>query len=267
VLAEALQITGPFNVQFLAKQNWVKVIECNLRASRSLPFVSKVVNTNFAAEATRCMLGAGPLAPPADALNLDYVGVKLPMFSFSRLVGADPLLGVEMSSTGEVGCIGANEHEALLNALLATGFRFPKVGILLSLGPWEDKFWFSDDAHVIREKLKLPIYATEGTARMLESIGIDCIVVNKHVGDISVIDHGEVDLVINVPKAYDDQGRPDGFHIRRRAVDAGIPLITDRKMAGAIIEALRWIDPHSLQARAWDDYTLARPSALERRRG
>lgn len=255
VLAEALHITGPFNVQFLAKHNWVKVIECNLRASRSLPFVSKVVDTNFATEAMRCMLGADPISPPTDALNLDYVGVKLPMFSFSRLVGVDPLLGVEMSSTGEVGCIGANQDEALLHALLATGFRFPKVGILLSLGPWEDKFWFSDEAHVIKEMLGLPIYATEGTARMLESIGIDCIVVDKNVGDISVIENGEVDLVINVPKAYDDMGRPDGFQIRRRAVDAGIPLITDRKMAGAIVEALRWIDPNTLQARAWNDYT------------
>ncbi|MEZ5597577.1 MAG: carbamoyl-phosphate synthase (glutamine-hydrolyzing) large subunit [Pseudomonadales bacterium] len=253
-LARALDITGPFNVQFLARQNWVKVIECNLRASRSLPFVSKVLDTNFAAEATRCMLGAPPLHPKRDALDLDYVGVKLPKFSFSRLVGADPLLGVEMSSTGEVGCIGETQHEALLHALLATDFRFPRKGILMSLGPWEDKFWFSDDAHTIKEKLNLPIYATEGTAQMLESIGIECHLVGKEEESLAILDQGTVDLVINIPKAYDEHGRPDGFHIRRKAIDAGISLITDRKMAGAIVEALRWLDPTALRARAWNGF-------------
>ncbi len=252
-LAEALEITGPFNMQFLAKQNWVKVIECNLRASRSLPFVSKVLDVNFAEEATRCMLGEKPIHAKRDALDLNYVGVKLPMFSFSRLVGADPLLGVEMSSTGEVGCVGASQHEALMHALLATGFRFPKKGILMSLGPWEDKFWFSDEAHTIKEKLNLPIYATEGTAEMLRSIGIECTVVNKDEESLNVMSEGLVDLVINIPKLYDEMGRPDGFHIRRRAIDSGISLITDRKMAGAIVEALRWLDPHALQVSAWND--------------
>lgn len=253
-LARALSITGPFNVQFLAKQNWVKVIECNLRASRSLPFVSKVLRTNFATEATRCMLGHRPEFPKSDALDLDHVGVKLPMFSFSRLMGADPLLGVEMSSTGEVGCVGDSVHEALLHALLATGFRFPRKGILMSLGPWEDKFWFSDDAHTIKEKLNLPIYATSGTAQMLQSIGIDCTVVDKDAQSLAVLADGTVDLVINIPKDWDEMGRPDGFHIRRKAIDAGISLITDRKMAGAIVEALRWLDPGRLQARPWNGF-------------
>lgn len=253
-LAQALRITGPFNVQFLARQNWVKVIECNLRASRSLPFVSKVLNINFATEATRCMLGAQPLFPRTDALDLDHVGVKLPMFSFSRLHGADPLLGVEMSSTGEVGCMGDSVHEALLHALLATGFKFPKKGILMSLGPWQDKFWFSDDAHTIKEKLNLPIYATAGTAEMLKSIGIDCTVVDKDAESLAVMANGAVDLVINIPKAWDEMGRPDGFNIRRRAIDAGISLITDRKMAGAIVEALRWMDPGALKVKAWNEF-------------
>src|SRR6185503_9455635 len=147
-LARALMITGPFNVQFLAKNNEVRVIECNLRASRSFPFVSKVTGNNFVREAMRRMLG---VQTPVQnrGLDLDYVAVKAPMFSFSRLTGADPMLGVEMASTGEVGCFGDDIHEALLHALLATGFRFPKKGVLLSLGPVADKYQFADEAKVI----------------------------------------------------------------------------------------------------------------------
>ncbi|MGH8309616.1 MAG: carbamoyl-phosphate synthase large subunit, partial [Steroidobacteraceae bacterium] len=152
-LAAALEITGPFNVQFVAKNNVVKVIECNLRASRSFPFVSKVLGHNLAAEATRRMLGfRQPLN--VNSLELDHVGVKVPMFSFSRLVGADPMLGVEMASTGEVGCLGANMHEALLLGLLSTGFRWPRNGVLLSLGPPSEKFAFTDEVLVIRDELK-----------------------------------------------------------------------------------------------------------------
>ncbi len=256
-LARALQITGPFNVQFLAKHNAVKVIECNLRASRSYPFVSKVTGVNFAREAMRRMLGAaGPIKN--DSLNLDHVGVKVPMFSFSRLVGADPMLGVEMMSTGEVGCFGDDLHEALLHGLLATGFRFPTRGVLLSLGPIADKYWFADEARVIAEELRLPIYATRGTAEMLREIGIDCTVVEKQAGEqlnaIDLIDRGEVDLVINVPREYDAFGRPDGVLIRRAAVDAGVPLITDLQLARAVIEALRRRKPGDLQVLAWEDY-------------
>jgi len=255
-IARALAITGPFNVQFLAKHNAVKVIECNLRASRSFPFVSKVTGENFAAEATRRMLGHSRKIVNS-SLDLEYVGVKVPMFSFSRLHGADPMLGVEMASTGEVGCIGADLHEALLHGMLATGFRFPRSGVLLSLGPWEDKFWFADEARVIADELRLPIFATEGTARMLREIGVGCTIVGKDDrepgGAGQLISEGRVDLVINVPRDYDEVGRPDGFLIRRRAIDVGVPLITDRQLARAVIEALRWRRFETLDLIAWND--------------
>jgi carbamoyl-phosphate synthase large subunit len=261
-LARALSITGPFNIQFLAKHNAVKVIECNLRSSRSFPFVSKVTGTNFAREAMRRMLGfAGPVKN--ESLNLEYVGVKVPMFSFSRLSGADPMLGVEMMSTGEVGCFGEDLHEALLHGLIATGFRFPRRGVLLSLGPVADKYWFTDEAKLIAEEFRLPIYATHGTAEMLRQIGIDCTAVEKVPGDqlnaVDLIEQGEVDLVVNVPREYDALGHPDGLLIRRAAVDAGVPLITDLQLARAVIEALRRKQPGDLRVLAWQDYVHREP--------
>ena len=254
-IAEALRITGPFNIQFLAKQNKVKVIECNLRASRSFPFVSKVTGENYVAEAMRRMLG---VKRPVEnkSLDLDYVAVKAPMFSFSRLVGADPLLGVEMASTGEVGCFGDDVHEALLHSLIATGFRFPKKGVLLSLGPIEEKYSFADEARVIGE-LGLPIFATPGTA--CTSVG------NPRLDGgeaISVIEDGSVDLVINVPREYDEQGRPDGYWIRRRAVDAGIPLLTDLQLAQAVIEAMRHKKLSTLSTLSYDEYVTRKPVEL-----
>src|SRR5262245_16041724 len=265
MLAQSLSITGPFNVQFLAKHNAVKVIECNLRASRSFPFVSKVTGKNFVTEAMHRMLG---VQRPVEnrGLDLDYVAVKAPMFSFSRLVGADPMLGVEMASTGEVGCFGDDVHEALLHALLATGFRFPKKGILLSLGPVADKYQFAEEAKVIAEVLKLPIYATPGTAEALGSIGIPCTKLAKSEdgGETAMhaIDTGKVDLVINVPIGYDEFGRPDGYLIRRRAVDAGIPLITDRKLASAVIDALAAKTIQDLGTRSYQDYLARGPVSL-----
>jgi carbamoyl-phosphate synthase large subunit len=256
-LAAALEITGPFNVQFLAKQNAVKVIECNLRASRSFPFVSKVLGRNLAAEAMRRMLGAATDGP-TDNLNVDHVGVKAPMFSFSRLTGVDPMLGVEMASTGEVGCIGEDLHEALLHALLATGFDYPQRAVLLSLGPVSHKYQFAEEAAVIADQLGLAIYATEGTARMLEEIGIDCRRVEKTPDSedsaMDFIEGHEIDLVINVPREYDAQGRPDGFYIRRCAVDCGVPLITDLQLARAVVEAMRNRRREDLQVIAWNDY-------------
>ncbi len=259
-IARALAITGPFNIQFLAKHNAVKVIECNLRASRSFPFVSKVTGENFAREAARRMLGHARTVTN-NSLELDFVGVKVPMFSFARLHGADPMLGVEMASTGEVGCLGRNVHEALLHGLLATGFRFPQRGVLLSLGPWEDKFWFTAEARALADEFGLPIYATEGTARMLRDIGVGCTTVGKQdTGEMSagsVIDEGLIDLVINVPREYDEFGRPDGYLIRRQAIDLGIPLVTDRQLARALIEALRWRNANALSVVAWHDYHAA----------
>lgn len=256
-LAQALAITGPFNVQFLARRNTVKVIECNLRASRSLPFVSKVTGRNFAAEAMRRLLGVRQKVEN-HTLELDHVGVKAPMFSFSRLVGADPMLGVEMASTGEVGCIGVDLHEALLHGLLATGVRRPRAGVLLSLGPVADKYWFADEARVLADELRLPLYATQGTAEMLAELDIACTPVAKTRGNgqsaLDLIEAGAVDLVINIPRTYDAQGRPDGYLIRRSAVDAGVPLITDLQLARAVIEALCQKPPGSLKVVAWNDY-------------
>jgi carbamoyl-phosphate synthase large subunit len=256
-LARALSITGPFNVQFLARHNAVKVIECNLRASRSFPFVSKMTGENFAAESMRRMLGVTrKIVNPG--LDLDYVGVKAPMFSFSRLVGADPMLGVEMMSTGEVGCLGRDLHEALQHALLATGMRFPRKGVLLSLGPVVDKYWFADEARIIVHELQLPIYATRGTAEILAGVGIPCTAVEKGAGGgtsaLDVIERGLVDFVINIPREYDQYGRPDGYLIRRQAVDLGVPLVTDLPLARAIVEALRWRKLSSLNVLALNDY-------------
>jgi carbamoyl-phosphate synthase large subunit len=258
-LARALAITGPFNVQFIAKHNVVKVIECNLRASRSFPFVSKVLGVNFAAEAMRRMLGRGGAAATISPLELNYVGVKVPMFSFGRIVGADPMLGVEMMSTGEVGCIGGTIHEALRLGLEATGFRTPSRGVLLSLGPKAEKFQFADEAIIIRDELKLPIYATAGTAEMLHELGVDCHVVGKHETDpqsaVEAIEQGAVDLVINIPRTYDSQGRPDGYRIRRAAIDAGVPLFTDPHLAQTVIEMLRQTNGSAHNPRAMTEYS------------
>jgi carbamoyl-phosphate synthase large subunit len=266
-LAKALRITGPFNVQYLAKLNAVKVIECNLRASRSFPFVSKVTGNNFVIEAMRRMLGVAR-AVENHSIDLDYVAVKAPMFSFSRLVGADPMLGVEMASTGEVGCFGDDLHEALLHALLATGFKVPRKGVLLSLGPLTDKYWFADEARVLSQEMGLKLYATHGTAEALTTVGIECTELAKRPADgamtgMDAIEQGLVDLVINIPIEYDELGRPDGYHIRRRAVDAGIPLITDLQRAQAIIEALRHRKVKDLAILSWDEYAARRPVSLK----
>jgi carbamoyl-phosphate synthase large subunit len=254
-------------VQYLAKLNAVRVIECNLRASRSFPFVSKVTGNNFVIEAMRRMLG---VARPVEnhSIDLDYVAVKAPMFSFSRLVGADPMLGVEMASTGEVGCFGDDLHEALLHALLATGFKVPRKGVLLSLGPLTDKYWFADEARVLSQEMGLKLYATHGTAEALRTMGMECTELAKHPQDgamtgMDAIEQGLVDLVINIPIEYDEVGRPDGYHIRRRAVDAGIPLITDLQRAQAIIEALRHREVKDLAILSWDEYAARRPMALK----
>jgi carbamoyl-phosphate synthase large subunit len=186
------------------------------------------------------------------------------MFSFSRLHGVDPMLGVEMASTGEVGCLGVDLHEALLQSLTATGFRAPERGVLLSLGPLADKFSFADEARVIAEELRLPIYATPGTAEMLREVGVGCTAVGKtdvDGGAVRLLDQGLVDLVINVPREYDSQGRPDGFAIRRRAVEGGVPLFTDLQLARALIEALRLKRDAKFAVRAWDEYLMRPPEA------
>jgi carbamoyl-phosphate synthase large subunit len=259
-VAAALEITGPFNMQFLAVENEVKVIECNLRASRSFPFVSKVTGTNFIREAARRMIG---LRSPVtnNSLDLDYVAVKAAQFSFSRLAGADPTLGVEMASTGEVGCLGDDLHEALLKSLLATGFRIPKKGVLLSLGPVADKYRFEREARMLQQ-MGLALYATPGTAVVLAEKGIACEVGHKEGNDqsplaLDLLRQGKVDLVINIPRSYDGQGRPDGYRIRRLAVDLGIPLLTNLQLARLAVEAFHRYGTKDLKALDWATY-LAR---------
>lgn len=265
-LAEALAITGPFNLQLLVRHGRVRVIECNLRASRSLPFVSKVIGTNFVREAMRRMLGVR--TPVVNrALDLDYVAVKVPQFSFPRLVGADPILGVEMASTGEVGCFGDDGDEALLQALAATGIRFPKKGVLLSLGPVSEKYSFLSEARALSQDLGLALYATAGTAEALQAQGIACTALGKAPGEgrsgMDVIDEGLVDLVINVPRSYDALGRPDGYLIRRRAVDADVPLVTDLMLATALVHALRNRAGRAPATQPWDEYLGRQPRHLE----
>jgi carbamoyl-phosphate synthase large subunit len=268
-LAESLKITGPFNLQFLTKKNAVKVIECNLRASRSFPFVSKVLGANFAEEAARRMLGARRTLS-VESLDIEHVGVKVPMFSFARLRGVDPMLGVEMASTGEVGCIGNDVHEALLQALAAVGFRRPRRAVLVSLGRLEEKFAFAEEARAMVEELQLSLYATPGTASMLQELDIPCTPVDTPVSAngeegkaaLDLITRGEVDMVINVPRAYDSLGRPDGYLIRRTAVDCGVPLITDLQLARALVEALRTKrEPLTTFTRPWDYYSNNRTIA------
>ena len=265
VLARSLAVTGPFNVQFLARHHSVKVIECNLRASRSFPFVSKVLGENFASESMRRMLGVSrPIVNRS--LELDFVGVKAPRFSFERLAGADPMVGVEMLSTGEVACFGRDLDEALLHALLAAGLRAPTRGVLLSLGPLVEKYGFVDEARVLGDDLRLPLYATRGTAEMLSDVGIDCVMVEKLAGSqglaaTDIMERGLVDLVVNVPRDYDAHGRPDGYLIRRHAIDLGIPLITDLQLARALVEAMRARNGQALEVLAWSDYAVHEPVA------
>ncbi len=265
-IAGALKITGPFNIQFLARQNDVKVIECNLRASRSFPFVSKVVGTNFIREATRRMLGARTPVQNR-ALDLDYVGVKAAQFSFSRLAGADPTLGVEMASTGEVGCLGDDLHEALLKAMISTGFKYPKRGVLLSLGPVHEKSRFLEEARLLIA-MGLSLYATPGTLDVLREQGIPCEIAYKFTDQkspsaVELLNSGAIDLVINIPREYDVEGRPDGYMIRRRAVDLNVPLITNMQLARTLVEAMARYKREDLKVLDWRTYLDRRPALIE----
>ncbi|MSP61787.1 MAG: carbamoyl-phosphate synthase (glutamine-hydrolyzing) large subunit [Myxococcales bacterium] len=267
-LARELEITGPFNIQFLSRHNEVKVIECNLRASRSFPFVSKVIGTNFIREATRLILGAprSSIDRRKNPLELDYVAVKAPQFSFRRLHGADPVLGVEMASTGEVACFGDDADEALLKAMMATGFHFPKKGVLLSLGPIGDKYRFTEEARSLAAQGR-KLYATLGTAEILKGESIACEALDKEDGDgklpraIDVLKAGHIDLVINIPRDYDEKGRPDGFRIRRCAIDLEIPLITDLWIARRVVQAMARLGLADLKVKPWSRYL--HPGAAE----
>ncbi|MBR7052497.1 MAG: carbamoyl-phosphate synthase large subunit, partial [Bacteroidaceae bacterium] len=261
-IAKELNISGPFNIQFLAKGREVKVIECNLRASRSFPFVSKVLKRNFIETATRIMLDAPYEKPDRSAFDIDRMGVKASQFSFARLQNADPVLGVDMSSTGEVGCLGDSFEEALLNALIATGYKIPSKdkGIMISSGDTKQKVALLDSARAL-QKAGYPIYASEGTARFLADNGVKARTVSwpdeKHPGRKGVMEmiaEHAFDLVINVPKNHTKRELTNGYKIRRGAIDHNIPLITNARLASAFIEAFTTIGEQDLQIKSWQEY-------------
>ena len=241
-IARSLRISGPFNVQYLAQGTNVKVIECNLRASRSFPFVSKVYKHNFVEMAIKAAMGCPAGKNGRSPHDLDYVGVKAPQFSFTRLQGADPTVGVEMSSTGEVGCLGDDFEEAFLKALISVGFRFPIRSVLLSTGPLADKLTFLESARLM-QSLGINFYATRGTAEFLAGYGISSSLVRWPLEKLSpnateVIEEQRVDLVINIPKNYQETEVTNDYYIRRKAVDFGIPLLTNIQMANRLAEAI-----------------------------
>jgi carbamoyl-phosphate synthase large subunit len=257
-IADALRINGPFNIQFLAKNNEVSVIECNLRASRSFPFVSKVLRANFIDIAAGVMMGRPVPVKNGSATDLDYVGVKAPQFSFTRLEGADPVLGVEMASTGEVGCLGDDFEEAFLKALLSVGFKLPVRNVLLSTGPIEGKAAFLESARALRE-MGVGLYATHGTAAFLKANGIDSHELYwpnepQAPNTLEVLGSRGVDLVINIPKSSGEEELENDYRIRRKAADLGIPLITDIQLAQRLVEALSKKGLGELQIKSWKEY-------------
>ncbi|MEM8835740.1 MAG: carbamoyl-phosphate synthase (glutamine-hydrolyzing) large subunit [Planctomycetota bacterium] len=257
-VAKRLKINGPFNIQFIAKENDVKVIECNLRASRSFPFVSKVIKHNFIDAATRAIVGEPVSKPEKGAFDLNYVGVKAPQFSFTRLEGADPLLGVEMASTGEVGCIGDDFNEAFLKALVSVGFKLPVKSVLVSAGPIESKAELLAPLRTLRRK-GVTLYGTDKTASFLQDNDIDVQRVEwpletDGASATTLIQEGGVDLVINIPSSEQEREITNGYRIRRAAVDYAVPLITNRQAATRFIDALVRGAESGLQVKAWDEY-------------
>ena len=260
MIAKELNISGPFNVQFLARNNEVKVIECNLRASRSFPFVSKVLKRNFIETATRIMLDAPYSQPDKSAFDIDRIGVKASQFSFARLQNADPVLGVDMSSTGEVGCLGDDFHEALLNALIATGYSIPKKSILFSSGATKSKVDLLD-ASILLHKKGYQLYATAGTAAFLNSHGINTTPVfwpderpDAENNVMKMINEHKFDLIVNIPKNHSKRELTNGYRIRRGAIDHNIPLMTNARLAKAFIEAFCDMKKEDIQIKSWQEY-------------
>ena len=258
-IAKALNISGPFNIQYLAKNNDIKVIECNLRASRSFPFVSKVLKINFIDLATRIMLGEDVEKPSKSAFDLDYVGIKASQFSFSRLQGADPVLGVDMSSTGEVGCLGDDTSEALLKAMLSVGQRIPAKSVLLSTGTAKQKADMLDSAHLLHNH-GFKIYATGGTHQFLNDNGIPAVRVywpsqpDMQPQALDLLHNKEIDMVVNVPKNLTPTELSNGYKIRRAAIDLNVPLLTNARLAAAFIEAFTSMSLDDIEIKSWDEY-------------
>ncbi len=257
-VARMLEISGPFNMQLMAKDNEIKVIECNLRASRSFPFVSKVLKVNMIQIATRVMLGVDPRVPSKSAFELDYVGIKAPQFSFSRLQQADPVLGVEMASTGEVGCLGEDFHEAILKAMLSVGYTIPRKNILLSTGDSRSKMDMLSAARLLHEK-GYNLFATRGTAEFLEKNGIAATVLHwpdqkEQPNTLEYIRDKKIDLVVNIPKNLSKTELNNDYTIRRSAIDFNIPLITNARLASAFITAFCRMAPGELKIKSWNEY-------------
>ncbi|MBQ7947705.1 MAG: carbamoyl-phosphate synthase (glutamine-hydrolyzing) large subunit [Bacteroidaceae bacterium] len=259
-IAKELNISGPFNIQFLAKNNEVKVIECNLRASRSFPFVSKILKRNFIETATRIMLGAPYSRPDKSAFDIDWIGVKASQFSFSRLHKADPVLGVDMSSTGEVGCIGDDFEEALLNAMIAVGYSVPKKNVMVSSGASKSKVDLLESTAILAQK-GYNIFATSGTAKFLNENGINATPVmwpdenpDAENNVMQMIAEHRFDLIINIPKNHTKRELTNGYRIRRAAIDHNIPLITNARLASAFIRAFCKMDVNELPVKSWDEY-------------
>ncbi len=258
-IAKALEISGPFNIQFLAKNNDIKVIECNLRASRSFPFVSKVLKINFIDLATQVMLGLKPEKPSKNAFDLDYVGIKASQFSFSRLQGADPVLGVDMASTGEVGCIGNDSAEALIKAMISVGNRVPSKAVLMSTGTAKQKADLLDAAHELANRGYV-IYATGGTHAYLNDNGIPAIRVywpsqpDMQPQAIELLHEHRVDMVVNIPKNFSETELTNGYKIRRAAIDLNIPLLTNARLASAYIDAFTTHPVDEIEIKSWDEY-------------
>ncbi|MBO7067450.1 MAG: carbamoyl-phosphate synthase (glutamine-hydrolyzing) large subunit [Bacteroidaceae bacterium] len=262
-IAKELNISGPFNIQYLAKGRDVKVIECNLRASRSFPFVSKVLKRNFIDTATRIMLDVPYTKPDKSAFDIDRIGVKASQFSFNRLQNTDPILGVDMSSTGEVGCLGDTFEEALLNSLIATGYKIPskEKGIMISSGETKEKVRLLDGARMLT-KAGYTIYASEGTAKFLNENGAKAIAVNwpdegndnGRENVMKMIADHKFDLVVNIPKNHTERELTNGYKIRRGAIDHNIPLITNSRLASAFIEAFCTLSLEDLAIKSWNEY-------------
>ena len=257
-IAKELNISGPFNMQFLAKDNDIKVIECNLRASRSFPFVSKVLKFNFIELATRIMLGEQVEALNKSVFDLDYVGVKASQFSFARLLKADPVLGVDMASTGEAACLGENYYEALLKSMVSVGCTVPEKNILISSGPTHSKAELLEPVRMLIKK-GYCIFATSGTARFLREHGME--VTELHWPDeeqqpnvMEYLQQKKIDLVVNIPKNHTRRELDNGYRIRRAAVDYNIPLITNARLASAFIYAICKVGKEDLAIKAWDEY-------------
>ncbi|MGE5383677.1 MAG: carbamoyl-phosphate synthase (glutamine-hydrolyzing) large subunit [Omnitrophica WOR_2 bacterium] len=257
-IAKNLEITGPFNIQFLAKDNDVMVIECNLRASRSFPFVSKVLKTNFITIATKVMLGKSVAKLSKSLFDVDYIGIKAPQFSFTRLQKADPIIGVDMASTGEVACIGEDYYETLLKSMLSVGYTIPRKTILISSGPAEDKATLLEAARMVKEKGYI-LYATKGTQEFLSKNQVEASVLywpdeNKKPNTLDYLKEKKIDLVINIPKNLSPGELYNDYEIRRNAVDLNIPLLTNSRLAKAFLIAICKYSLEDLPIKSWDEY-------------